>query len=56
MDLSVMPMVKYLMDPAGQYSKASVVSLNFDRRPQKPVNQIGEASDYSIPYEELIKE
>jgi predicted amidohydrolase len=55
-DLTVMPMVKYLMDPAGQYSKASVVSLNFDRRPQKPVNIIGEATDYGISYDDLHKE
>ncbi len=52
-DLDVMPMAKYLMDPAGHYSKPNVVSLNFDQRQQSPVNKIGEAPDYSIPYEKL---
>jgi len=52
-DLDVLAMSKYLMDPAGHYSRSSVVSLNFDRRPQDPVNKIGEQPDHSISYEKL---
>lgn len=52
-DLDVLPMAKYLMDPAGHYSKPNVVSLNFDQRPQNAVNKIGEPGDYSISYEKL---
>lgn len=52
-DLGVLPSTKYCIDIAGHYSKASVVSLVFNKEPQRPVMTIGEDMDYSIPYEKL---
>ena len=46
---------KFKIDIAGHYSKGNVVSVHFNKNPQKAVTPTGEDSDYSVPYEELHK-
>lgn len=41
------------LDITGHYSKGNVISVHFNRKPQSAVVTLGEASDYSISYENL---
>ena len=52
-DMDALPLHHYQLDIAGHYSKPGVYNINFDRRPQRPVNFIGDVTDYSLPYEVL---
>ncbi len=54
-DLGAIAEAKYKIDIAGHYSKGNVVSVHFNKNPQKAVIPVGEDSDYSVPYEELHK-
>lgn len=53
LDLNEIVEAKYHMDCAGHYSKGSVVQVLFNRQSQQAVTPVGEATDYSIPYEAL---
>lgn len=47
---------KYFFDPAGHYSKGSVISVTLNKKSQKGVHIIGDDADTFIDYEELVED
>ena len=47
---------KYFFDPAGHYSKGSVVSVTLNKKNQAGVQIIGKDADTSIPFEDLVED
>jgi len=56
LDLEQIIEAKYFFDPAGHYSKGSVVGVTLNKKSYKGVHIIGEDADTSIPYESLIED
>lgn len=52
-DLSLIPVGKYLVDPAGHYSTPGFLRLTFDRSEHFPVMVQGEAACHFIGYDQL---
>lgn len=43
-DLSMIPLAKAAADPSGHYSRPDATRLLFDKRPQRPVEMVGESN------------
>lgn len=52
-DLNLIPVAKYFMDPAGHYSTPGNMQLYVDASRQKPVNIVDEPMPEALSYEEL---
>lgn len=52
-DLGLIPVAKYFMDPAGHYSTPGNMQLFVDASRQKPVFILGEEEPEGLPYEDI---
>ena len=55
-DLSLIPVAKYFIDPAGHYSTPGSMQLYVDASPQKPVTIVGDEAQAILTFSDLHEE